>query len=191
MDKEDTSSGSDLSGGSGLPDPDFLDILQTIDDLRKIEPHHNCFTKELLSHRNPGEGTIIFYLTDIDGNIQASITFKNREENWNGESMYYQAEIDFSSELFASAFSNEDIKDLEDLFSDLFVVVMPEPDFSLHLRIPSEKSLRTVDGYPNNQEQRQAGITSTLSKVQMIADYFQSLENSQYHIENLKQRAKI
>jgi len=192
MDKDDVASSSGSHGGNGLPSADFLNILEMFEDMREIEPHHNCFTKKLLSYRNPGEGSIIFYLTDIDGDIRASITFLNRDEDWSGESMYYQADLDFRSSLFEDIFSKEDYKDVKEIFSDNFLIVMPNPEsISLKLRIPSGKGLRSVESYPNTIEQRETGIEYTLTTVQRINDYFQNFENAQYHIDNLKESIKI
>ena len=192
MDKDDTSPSSGSSGGNGLPSTDFLSVLEMLEEMREIESHHNCFTKELLSHRNPGEGNIIFYLTDTDGDVQASITFLNRDEDWSGESMYYQADLDFRSPLFENVFSKGDYKDVRELFSDTFILVMPKPEpMSLKLRISSDKGLRSTDSYPTTRKQRETGIQPTLTTVRRVTDYFQNLENGQYHIDKLKESIQI
>lgn len=192
MDKDATSSSSGSTGGNGLPSPDFLSVLEMFEEMREIEPHHNCFTKELLSHRSPGEGSIIFYLTDVDGNIQASITFLNRDEDWNSEAMYYQADLDLRSPLFENVFSKGDYEDVREIFSDTFLVVMPKPEpMSFKLRISSDKGLRSTDSYPATREQRETGIQLTLTTVRRVTDYFQNLENGQYHIDKLKESLQI
>jgi len=192
MDKDDTSPSSGSPGGNGLPSADFLSVLEMLEEMREIEPHHNCFTKELLSHRIPGEGNIIFYLTDADGDVQASITFLNRDEDWSGESMFYQADLDFRSPLFENLFSKEDYKDVRELFSDAFIKVMPEPEsISLKLRIPSDKGIRSIDSYPDTRKQRETRIQSTLTILRRVTDYFQNLENGKYHIDKLKESIQV
>jgi hypothetical protein len=192
MEKDDTSDSSSSLSGNGLPTEDFLSVLEMFEDMQEIESHHNCFTKELLSHRNSAEGNIIFYLIGYDGEIQVSITFPNRNEEWSGKSMYYQADIDFKSTLFKNLFSQEDFEDISEIFSSTFIKVMPGKEhISLKLRIPSDNGIRSVEDYPNTKDDRKTGIQLTITRLRQIAAYFQDLENSQQHINELKESISI
>jgi hypothetical protein len=168
MDKNDLS--TDQAEARGLPDTDFVDVLELFEDSNLLEPHHNAELEEVFRSRDGFGGEIIYYAVSDKDEILATFTFLYSKKEWKGDAENYRAEIEINPELFEMIFSEEWFEEAMDFIITPFMVMRPE-ERSLELEIPAKGNITGSDTIPD-MKYREVEINATINVVVDIAKYF-------------------
>jgi len=188
MDRSNLSTKS--SEASGIPDTDFIDVLEAFEDSDLLEPHHDSELKELFRSRNRFDGEVIYYAISGEDEVLATFTFLYSEEEWKGNADSYREQVDINSDLLDMIFSKQGFQETMDDIVTPFMVIVAK-DRALELEVPAENKIENEVPSVPDVEYRELEIDTTVSVAVDIAKYFHSLIDEQKIKEELREQVVV